>query len=420
MAMGKTVSTWAGGRKVGDTYRIEKMVAGKRYNLTLGVRSHAEALEALSTFHRDPGAFSAAHRDMKTAKREKSTVKAWGPYEGHLEPQKGTPTATNTNTTTTAPTPTAPTVLSVTRFELPPISGGVLPPKVDSGLSESNLSAWKEDAERAGLTPRYIKNTLTVLRRWRESLKKPLLSHTAKELHSVLGTLPAQKQHVIALKSFCGWLTRTFRAENDPSLALKVPQARRAAKTKGYSQELIEKTYSLINGPTSRTRPVKDYTAQGVRDVYVLAALHGLHYTEIKRIATAGDTDLRKVEHTEIAGVVRFLHKNGDVHFLSIGQQALNAALRLRKHGIPADTCVSKYLRLTDTGVSLGQLRHSFVTIAGQSARKVHFKDEGASLEDIAAITGHKSVSTTARFYSNVQTPAMLVIPLKLIHPDDP
>jgi hypothetical protein len=66
-----------------------------------------------------------------------------------------------------------------------------------------------------------------------------------------------------------------------------------------------------------------------------------------------------------------------------------------------------------------GALRHTFVT-GGQRGRVVYAGGkEGVPLETVAGVAGH-SVETSRKFYSALDVPPMVVLPLNLSHPDDP
>jgi hypothetical protein len=61
------------------------------------------------------------------------------------------------------------------------------------------------------------------------------------------------------------------------------------------------------------------------------------------------------------------------------------------------------------------------VTLAREGGQLVSAGNGGLSLADVADITGHRSSTTTRRFYDSTAVPKLLVLPaLKLYHPDDP
>lgn len=124
--------------------------------------------------------------------------------------------------------------------------------------------------------------------------------------------------------------------------------------------------------------------------------------------------------------MVRFTHKSGRVHTQSLDAQTLAAAQRLQaRGGAPADSWVRKVLRhaakkLEREPLKLGQMRHSFVTWALTNGVEVRPAEGGVPLTTVAAIVGHTSTSTTARFYDVSTVKPLIHLPLRLEHPEDP
>jgi hypothetical protein len=298
-------------------------------------------------------------------------------------------------------------------------------------ISPDLVTAFLEALADKSTTVRYRQNTRRYLDLWAKRLKNGDLRRvTLQELRAHLRALPARKKCIIAFKSFCSYLVTTghlLPAEN-PAQALKVPPSRRVAQPKGYGANMISANYAALSTLPDKTNPPDPATAQAVRDVFVLAALHGLHYSEIERIAS--DAQIRVVNpapDAQVAGTATFLHKNGDQHVLSLTPRTLRAALRLQaRRQAPAESCVRRYLRQAadvlkqSTRLRLGQLRHSFVSIAKTSGRVVSLDGPGIPLTTIAQIIGHKTATTAARFYDNAAVPPLLTIPLTLRHDDDP
>lgn len=67
---------------------------------------------------------------------------------------------------------------------------------------------------------------------------------------------------------------------------------------------------------------------QGSRDVLLLHAKLGLHESEVQRIAAREGKISLVPGHPIIVGTVKFVHKSGWVHMLSLDEQALAAAQR--------------------------------------------------------------------------------------------
>jgi integrase len=70
--------------------------------------------------------------------------------------------------------------------------------------------------------------------------------------------------------------------------------------------------------------------------------------------------------------------------------------------------------------VKTTRLRSSFVTLAKDGGRLVRPAEHGLDLEIIAAVTGHTNTKTTRDFYDDTDVPPMIVVPLRLQHPDEP
>lgn len=297
-----------------------------------------------------------------------------------------------------------------------------------------------------GCTLGYRLNVHTYLSQWTEHLDgRDLRTVTAAKLMEAVTEWGAAKRHrIIAIKSFCSWLREeqfTLTAAEDPTLALKVPPARpeKNIRRKGHTREEIERAYRTID-------------TQDVRDVLLLRAKTGMHEKEVGRIAD-GKCEIRDVRgQGRIAGTVRFVHKNGDEHIQSLDAQALAAAKRIAarvgwppprwkdrksKHGgvdnkrqLRAFAAAAERLtaeaRERDPNAKAvvplrpGELRHSFVTWAGEVGVEIRPMDAGVPLANIAQAIGHRSTRTTRRFYDGTTIPPMIAIPLHLAHPDDP
>jgi integrase len=76
--------------------------------------------------------------------------------------------------------------------------------------------------------------------------------------------------------------------------------------------------------------------------------------------------------------------------------------------------------RLGREPLKLGQMRHSFVSWALMNGVEVRPAEGGVPLTTVAAIVGHTSTSTTARFYDVSTVKPLIRLPLRLEHPEDP
>ena len=158
-----------------------------------------------------------------------------------------------------------------------------------------------------------------------------------------------------------------------------------------------------------------------------LAARCGLHQSEIDRISSGKGIIKQVAGQGEIAGTIRFVHKNTSEHTISVDAQGLASAKRLQAKG---SAISESFLRVTlahasrkaglAASISPGELRHSFITWCREAGREVRPKLGGASLEAIAGVVGHHGTRTTRNVYLGAHVPLMIVVPIELTHPDDP
>jgi len=205
-------------------------------------------------------------------------------------------------------------------------------------------------------TAKYKKDTRYYLSAWADALQgRDLRKVEPREVLRLLAQWDtAEQKRIAALKAFCSFLVKKGLLDpaQDPSRTLTVPASRpeKAIREKGYTMATIEALYRALND-------------QGSRDVLLLHAKLGLHESEVQRIA-AGDGRIALVPgHPVISGTVKFVHKSGRVHTLSLDAQALAAAQRLQAHGAPTPDQVRHRLRLACEAhglprVKVGELRH--------------------------------------------------------------
>lgn len=370
---------WPGGRTYRDRHgntrwQLERMHNGIRYSRRLDARNESEALAELALFERDPDAYLTKAEAARKAAAEAVVM--------------------------------------------------------DLALVARFLSHLKAE----GRTEKYRRNVRTYLAQWAEALAgRDLRKLTLQDLKRELAKFPTAKKHrIIALKSFFSFLREAeavLAPADDATLGLKVPPPRpeKARRNKGYTMTEVEEVYRATSGWESPKLGGERTDVQAVRDLIVLHSKTGMHRSEIERIAR-GECDLRTVEdHSEIRGVVRFVHKSGRVHTQSLDAQTLAAAQRLQlRGGAPADSWVRKVLRHTAKKLGrdplkLGQMRHSFVSWAQLHGRLVRPTEApGVHLSDIAATIGHHDSRTTSRFYDVANIKPMIVLPIRLEHPEDP
>lgn len=230
-----------------------------------------------------------------------------------------------------------------------------------------------------------------------------------------------------ALNAFARWLVKEGTLETWRPLVNThgTDPAKARAKREAYSLEQLRECWARLSAPVSagwEAPPdvIKQLQAQrqAVRDVFLLRAATGMHMTEIDQLAGA-----RKVtgplpdqgayvrvlpKGGPIAGVLQVMHKSRHRHRQSVDAACLEAALRLRA-GVPNRSSVWKAM----APLTPSNLRHTFVTLAGECGELVEHATGGIDRARIAQAVGHRAGSTmTADRYEKLQVPAMIRLPL--------
>jgi integrase len=265
----------------------------------------------------------------------------------------------------------------------------------------------------------YLRRARGYLANWGEALAgRDLRTVELFDLRQALAKRPrGRTDRMIVFKSFCSWLRAEdlLKMAEDASLGLKVPKSRpeKSLRAKGYDMKAVERVYAAV-------------PSQWVRDVVCLRVKTGMHHSEVERLAQ-GKGELRQLDLAcGIAGTIRFVHKSGRVHIISLDAQAFAAAQRLRAEGdAPSDVWVRKSIMRAAESIghpSLhpGEFRHSFATWAKNHGELVKPTARGVALEMVAAVMGHQSAATTSMFYDGTEVPPMIALPLRLVHPEDP
>jgi integrase len=375
--------SWAGGRtyqtKEGRTvWVIRKMVKGHRYQIALDSETERQALAQLALFDQNPASYKTPSAQRDEARRQAQEDEDRSRQDAEARRLQDEADAVYVN------------AAFVGRF----------------------LEFIKDR------TPKYRKDTRYYLSAWADALQgRDLRKVEPREVLKLLSQWnTAEQKRIAALKAFCSYLTKKgfLDPAQDPSRTLTVPASRpeKALREKGYAMATIEVLYRALGD-------------QGSRDVLLLHAKLGLHESEVQRIA-AREGKISVVQgHPIIAGTVKFVHKSGRVHTLSLDSQALAAAQRLQAHGAPTPDQVRHRLRVAceSSGlprVLVGELRHSFVAWSLESGEAVTLSGKGVPLALVASVLGHTSTVTTKKFYDVSKVPSMIALPLKLEHPDDP
>lgn len=211
-----------------------------------------------------------------------------------------------------------------------------------------------------------------------------------------------------ALNAFGRWLVAEDELERWPS-NLETPVAPKAtrAKRQAYSLEQLRSAFVSLRN-------------QAHRDLLVVCASTGLHHTEVVQLSGAPvisgplpDDDSAAIRllggSHRIQGVLQVRHKTGVRHRQSVDRTVLDAAVRLTK-GVPHRLSFYKAL---PTSMVAANLRHTFVTLAGEVGELVTYTGKGVDRARVAAAVGHRAGSTmTADRYEKVQVPPMIALPL--------
>jgi integrase len=208
-----------------------------------------------------------------------------------------------------------------------------------------------------------------------------------------------------ALNAFCRFMVAEGVLPSwNPLVNFKKPKPTRAER-EAYSVEQLTAVHEKLED-------------QPTKDLFLLRAATGMHHTELEQLEGAKvfggplpekGTGIRVLggEH-EIQGVLQVMHKSRRRHRQSVDAAGLRAALRLRER-VPHRIAVWKAL----DPVIPSNLRHTFITLAGEVGTLVQFKDAGVDRGRIAQIVGHRAGSTmTADRYEKVQVPPMVRLPL--------
>lgn len=371
--MSKWAGKWDGGRFYLDgkraVYVLEKMHRGQRYVIALDARNEEEADEQLRAFKADPVAFKA---------------KLWA---------------------------------------APSHGAGLY-------ITAETIQEVLEHQKREGQAKDHRYATGLYLAKWAKVFAgREVSTITVPECETQLvAWKTARKLRITALKTFCTYYAAPARGKLDPTknpaaqLKIKKQKAAKHTSARHYEIYEIERAYAASD-------------SQVQRDILRMEMVTGCHTTEIERFA-AGAGSLREVDPEtgcgEIAGVIWFHHKNGELHPNAVDSQTFKAAQRIRERGrIPNkfkrnEFChrvakkLSRELGKEIKPVLYGALRHSFITASrSKGGRIVKPLNFGVSLEDIMDAVGHRSTRTTS-IYDGTEIPQMIVVPMSLVHPDDP
>lgn len=267
---------------------------------------------------------------------------------------------------------------------------------LDKELVEAFLRYSKEEKQNTG---KWIREQKKKLAWWAEKLHGVDLHRVSLKEHILpaLDGADARKHRITVIKALFTWLRRVRRditLAEDPVAAgaLSCIQANRVKpkKKKAIPREHVEL--------------VREHLIGGWRDALDIQTETGWHVTEVQRFAADGEIEPATKAQKEqgVAGVLVVQHKSRDQHRTAVTEKTLEAAQRLRERGglsirhyqaAVRSACKAAGLK---TPFGPGQLRHSVAT---------WYVEDGADLGSVATFLGHKSPSTTKKFYASFATP---------------
>lgn len=250
--------------------------------------------------------------------------------------------------------------------------------------------------EDKGNTPQWVRQQKRYLVWWMEVLggmdlrRVSLRHHIMPALDGVTG----RRHRIEVIKAFYSWLRREralLTAAQDPTYgALPVPQLRpeQWRRPKSFARETHAAVLRGLTGPWP--------------DLLTVLAGTGWHVTELSRFAKAGIVaelpSSASRDHGAAAVLVCPRRKSGEEQRTPVSHDVAEAAKRVRKRG--GFSVVRLYKAVSSAcaaaGVepySPGQYRHAVATWA---------IEQGADPAAVAAFLGHKSASTTRRFYATL------------------
>lgn len=277
------------------------------------------------------------------------------------------------------------------------ISSFLIHVRVEKGLSENTLSAYRRDLKKFEEFTKQRKLTLEAVTR------DELVDFLAGLYRLKLESRTVARQ-LATLRNFFRFAQVQELIPEDPSINLDSPKIRRHLP--GYLR--LEEVEKLLEQPDAKT-------PTGLRDRAMLEVLYstGLRVSELTGLGVS-DLDSK-------VGCVRCVGKGDKERIIPVGKKALGAVDKYLREGRPellsqAKTAGSRALFVNRRGVALSRvgvwkilsaygrraglrvaltphmLRHSFAT---------HLLERGADLRSVQLMLGHADISTT-QIYTHV------------------
>lgn len=244
-------------------------------------------------------------------------------------------------------------------------------------------------ADHAANSVRWLRQQQLLLGWWSGRLKGVDL-RKATLAANILPALRGQKwipKKQVMIKRLYSWLRETDRIEasEDPTLGKIKVAPSKPAQVGGPS-----KVIPALHYEKARLHMVGHY-----RDALDILAGTGWHVSEAMRFAEGG-----VIEERDGETVLMVLHKSGAPHRTLVSPEVAEAAKRLRKHGSLSDSQLAKVVRKACDAAGVprfraGWFRHTVATIATDAGQEAL----------VPGFLGHRSASTTRRFYAVRVTP---------------
>ncbi|HTZ32223.1 MAG TPA: site-specific tyrosine recombinase XerD [Methylomirabilota bacterium] len=277
------------------------------------------------------------------------------------------------------------------------ITGFLTHVRVEKGLSNNTVSAYRRDLVKFDAFAKKRKLTLETVRR------DDLVDFLASLFHQKLESRTVAR-HLVTLRNFFRFAQIQELIAEDPSLNLESPKIRRSLP--GYLR--LDEVEKLLAQPDEKTEI-------GLRDRAMLEVLYssGLRVSEL--------IGLRVMDLDRAVGCVRCIGKGDKERIVPVGKKATalvekylrearpkllgkgaaanSPALFLNRRGgafsrVGVWKILSAYGRKAGLRVALTphMLRHSFAT---------HLLERGADLRSVQLMLGHSDISTT-QIYTHV------------------
>lgn len=280
------------------------------------------------------------------------------------------------------------------RFEADPAGyvpggGGADPIYLDSPLIASYLEAC---ARRAN-SERWLRGKRAHLAWWADRLHRVDLRRATLRDHILpaLDGAPSRNARIAVIKHLYAWLRQQDRiaTAEDPCFGkLRADPVKPAQHTR--SKVIRREHYEA-----ARRHMVGHY-----RDAIDLLAGTGWHVQEAIRFAAGGEIEPYQGPDPEGAAVLMVRHKSGWMHRTLVTAETAEAAVRLRAAGRLSESMLNKALRAACDAAGVprfrpGWFRHTIATLATESGKA----------ELAPAFLGHRSASTTRKFYATRAIP---------------